>query len=121
MKAKVALISCFCILWVSAGCNVAIHGTWTPESVTPEGGAKSLTINNVTFKGDDTFAMVSQAGTEKKLSKGTYFFDGFRLKLKTDKGKERVYDCTKVWDKLEIKTAEDGKQVKMVLAKAKTQ
>ena len=119
MKVKLLLVAgLFCL---GSGCNVCIHGTWGTESVIPKEAAKEFKIATVTFKSDDTFTAVSQYGKEKKLSKGTYFYDGFKLKLRTDKGKERVYGCMKVWDKLDVTKEHEGRKIKVVMAKPKTQ
>jgi hypothetical protein len=116
MKANILLaIGCLCV-W--SGCNMAVQGTWGPESVSPEDAAKAFAINTVTFNSDDTFALVSGKGEDRKLTKGTYSFNGFQLKLRTDKGREVQYDCMKVWDKLEISTMHEGQKAKMVLAKS---
>jgi len=114
VKTKLFVLMCCTTVW--GGCNVALHGSWKTVEVIPGEAAKDFKIATATFNADDTFTCVSQYGKERKMDKGKYFFDGFRLKLTTDKGKELTYNCMKVWDKLEVTKVHEGKKVKIVMA-----
>jgi hypothetical protein len=114
MRPELGLIGC-CLI-VLSGCNAAIYGTWKTVSVSPNEATKAFNLATATFNSDNTFTAVSQYGKEKKTSQGTYFFDGFKLKLKTKDGKERVYNCMKVWDKLEVTQDYKDQKIKLVMA-----
>ena len=105
------------------GCNDVLKGSWTTKEVKPPENAKHFTIGRITFEKADGHYMYSSTasyGGNEEASKGTYNFDGFKLKLMTDTGKERVYPATynSFTNSLEVSHTENGEKTTVVLVKA---
>jgi hypothetical protein len=105
------------------GCNDTLKGSWTTKEVKPPENAEKFTIGRITFeKADGKYMYSSTAsyGGAEEASKGTYSFDGFKLKLMTDTGKERVYDATynSFTSSLSVSHKENGEKTTVVLTKA---
>ena len=80
-----------------AGCNSVLHGTWKTEPVPQDA---PFYIIEAQFKEDDTFKATARKGEDLINLRGTYDFDGFRLKLKRPgKTPDRVYGATCIFGK----------------------
>lgn len=117
MRACLFQLGCWFVgLVFLTGCNAVIQGNWKTIEVIPGEAGKEFKIATAQFNSDGTYVAVSQYGDKKKMGKGSYSFNGFQLKLKTNEGKELTYGCMKVWDKLEVRRQHEGQTVKVIMA-----
>lgn len=123
MRRCASMILASLVVVALVGCNDTLKGSWTTKEVKPPENAEKFTIGRITFeKADGKYMYDSSAtyGGAEEASKGEYNFDGFKLKLMTDTGKERVYDATynSFTSELAVSHKENGEKTTVVLTKA---
>lgn len=100
-------------LMLLAGCAGAIHGDWHLVSATPNRDV--FGVDEASFRPDGTFAAKVTIDGVTTSDKGTYTFDGFRLKMQPQAGGQRSYLTQVRGDELQI----GSEQRKAILRKGK--
>jgi hypothetical protein len=98
-----------CPLWV--GCASTIVGDWVMVEAVPN--RQVFSISQASFKSDKTFSATTTIDGITTADKGTYFYDGFKLKLRPQSGGQRAYNVQFSFDRLQLA---DGNR-KVVLRK----
>ncbi len=106
-----AALACV-LLPLLGGCRTAVAGDWRLVEAVPN--REVFSLDNVSFHRDGTFAATSTIEGLTTSDRGTYDFDGIKLKLRPQAGGQRTYNATLKLDRLEIF---DGKR-RVVLQKS---
>ena len=106
------------VIAVVSGCAQPLYGTWRSQSVDPPDMVKKFNLARVTFNDDMTFTCSAAIDGKTKQSSGTWSFNGFKLKLMTKEGEERVYDATYYMNgRLVVSENVDGQKAKVTMVK----
>jgi len=93
------------------GCRSALVGDWHLVEAVPS--REVFSIDNASFRADGTFSATSTIEGLTANERGTYDFNGVKLKLRPQAGGQRTYSATLKLNRLELL---DGKR-RVVLAK----
>jgi len=96
-----------------SGCHNAIVGHWTLVEAEPN--REVFSIDNAEFRSDGTFTATTTIEGLTSTEKGTYSFNGFKLKLQPQAGGQRAYLANVKFGELRIAEGER----KVTLNKAK--
>ncbi len=99
------------LLPLLGGCRGAIAGDWRLVEAVPN--REVFSLDNVSFHHDGTFSATSTIEGLTTAERGTYDFNGMKLKLRPQAGGQRTYSATLKLNRLEIL---DGKR-RVVLQK----
>jgi hypothetical protein len=83
-----------------AGCQGVIQGNWHMVEAIPN--REVFSIDNVTFRPDGTYSATTTVEGMTTDEKGTYDFNGVKLKLRPQAGGQRTYPAMVKVDRLEI-------------------
>ena len=101
-----------CVLaLLSAGCANQLHGRWVADS--PADPKSPCTFQHVEFKEDKTFTASATVEGKATPMQGTWEFAWGKLKIKSDRGKEREYDAgvEGMGNRLKVVEEAEGKKV----------
>ncbi len=101
------------LLPLLAGCQGAIVGHWYLADAKPN--RQVFSIDNATFHDDGTYAATTTLDGRTAEEKGTYDFNGFKLKLWPQAGGQRAYTAQLKLDRLELSSGKSS----VVLQKGK--
>ncbi len=93
------------LLLCLTGCQGAIVGNWRLTDAVPN--RQVFSIDNATFRGDGTYSATTTIEGVTNSEKGSYDFNGFKLRLQPQAGGQRSYTASLKLDRLEIT---DGKR-----------
>ena len=95
-----------------SGCSGAVVGRWQMEHTALN--RQVFAINKAEFRADGTYAASTTVEGVTHDETGDYEFDGFKLRMRPDRGGARVFDAKVVGNELQLV---DGKR-KVVMVRS---
>lgn len=76
-------------LWLLTGCQGAVVGDWYLAEAIPN--RQTFSIDHASFRANGTYVATTTIEGVTTADKGTYDFNGFKLRLRPDAGGQRAY------------------------------
>jgi hypothetical protein len=92
------------LLLLLGGCQGAVQGDWYLVAAKPN--RQTFSIDNATFRPDGTYAATMTLEGVTNNEKGTYDFDGIKLRMRPQAGGQRAYTVQLLPGQLQIGDAQ---------------
>lgn len=94
-----------------AGCSGAIAGDWRLVRAIPS--REVLALDDVHFGADSSYAATVTMDGRTVREEGTFFYNGFKLRLRPSSGGQRSFDASLSPGKLELKELSRGHRIEL--------
>jgi hypothetical protein len=91
------------LLWL-VGCQGAVYGDWYLVDAKPN--RQTFAIDNATFNRDSTYSATTTIEGVTNVEKGTYDFDGIKLRMRPQAGGQRTYTVQLLPGQLQVGDAQ---------------
>ena len=101
------------LTWLSllAGCSGAVAGDWRLVRAIPS--REVLALDAVHFGADSTYSATVTMDGRTVREDGTFFYNGFKLRLRPASGGQRSFDASLSPGKLELKELTRGNRIEL--------